>query len=207
MTTAEKLLALATETPNLTQTNAGLIVGVSRERVRQLTDELGLPFGSDARKRRVLALHDSGFHHTVIAIQEGVTLNRIATIIRLAGRKRHPLFQPCDWCGETFEVVQINRQRWCSPRCQMNGNYHNFVVKTRGNLPCIRCRTKRAIAPKNPCPGHQRHLFNPRDSLIHCRRGHEWTPSNTYRYGKQRQCRACNNQRYHARKVREAIPA
>ncbi len=199
MTTADRLVALAVDTPGLTMAEAGRIVGVSRERVRQLTHELELPFGMGWRRRRVLVLHDSGLHHSTIALQEGMSNSWTLKVIRDSGRNILSS-KLCEWCGESYETVFRDRQRWCSPRCKHNGRRKIWLLKVYGNLPCVRCGIRWAEATENPCPGHKRHRFRHNDSLTHCRRGHEWTPENTYQYRTRRACRSCARQRYRDRK-------
>ena len=45
-----------------------------------------------------------------------------------------------------------------------------------------------------------------RKAMTHCKRGHEYTPENTYRYGSVRDCRECRKIRHAERKLSATNP-
>jgi len=96
----------------------------------------------------------------------------------------------CDICRLEFRrpVSQITSNARKRDKKDQSGEYKVFCSnKCNG----VWFGEKHGVVPRG-IAGNPNRLI-----LTHCRRGHEFTEANTYRWKKQRSCRTCNARRAH----------
>jgi hypothetical protein len=163
MTTKERVLAIRTECPEKPATEVARELGVSRERVRQILNELKLPT-KFASVHPCKQCGQSRPYNKYYCSEECKT----------ARRSHYRQTYTCKQCGRPFQLrpkyVEWHRNHghphiasWCSNRCQGLYLY----------------RTTEGLGKQN-------------SRKTHCKYGHEFTPANTYRKHRGgRQCKAC----------------
>jgi hypothetical protein len=110
--------------PSLSYAEVGRLLGVSRERIRQVAGQARRPARyCSACGRRVRLLHDGV---TQTAYAQGFCSD-CWTAEKARRREEHLRTFVCEWCGSVFSrsIGSVRRQedrgrriRWCSKRCQ-----------------------------------------------------------------------------------------
>ncbi len=225
-TPADRRRAIATmATANILQDVADLF-GISRERVRQISDK-EMPHSRDGLKTgtdpiaifreirqpdcRSIAAVANKFHTGAREIQKLLDALGAAMAVERLWRWRHSvaLIAPREFLRSN--LIESLR-RWHREHGQTPGSlemspknglpWHMTYVRVFGSI-----RAAQIAAGLRPnALGGAGH----RSARTHCLRGHPLTPENIYKQGKSRRCRACSRARarryYQARKAAIVLP-
>ena len=187
------LATLVSEDPCLNLTEAGKLLGVSRERIRQISNReglvmrkglrpmprdpceiCGLPVGRVGNKRHMVCswidldcpVCGKPFKRRLSELAAATPERGYRSAFARCSRhcRKGPTAAPCSGCGKMLEL-DVGR---------------SYRIRKGHGVYCSACRATR-----------------PR--LTHCKRGHPFDEKNTIVYRSRRRCRACGNQRQRER--------